>query len=75
MATQSLILMNGEFALQQAELLADRVIREAKADAVRVKDLPGLPQPKKPEWSYGYGTLDEASGRVVDFKPLPALDW
>ena len=70
-ATQSLILMNGEFALQQAELLGDRVTREAKADAVQVKDLPALPQPKLPEWSYGYGTFDEATGRVADFKPLP----
>ncbi len=70
-ATQSLILMNGEFALQQAELLADRVIREAHTVAVQVKDLPELPKPKKPEWSYGYGTFDEATGCVVDFKPLP----
>ncbi len=31
-ATQSLILMNGEFTLQQAELLAARVLRELKID-------------------------------------------
>jgi len=31
-ATQSLILMNGEFTLQQAELLAARVLRELKVD-------------------------------------------
>lgn len=43
-ATQSLILMNGEFTLQQADLLAARVIREAKVnDQVKLQDQPELP--------------------------------
>lgn len=71
-ATQSLILMNGEFTLQQADLLAARVIREANQQPqVTLPDMPKLPPALPPEWTYGYGTLDEATQRVADFQPLP----
>ncbi len=71
-ATQSLILMNGEFTLQQADLLAARAIREVNAnEKVDMQNLPEMPKPLPPEWIYGYGTFDESSQRVTDFAPLP----
>jgi len=71
-ATQSLILMNGEFTLQQADLLAARAMREVNAnDKVLIQDLPELPKPLPPEWTYGYGTFDEATKRGTDFAALP----
>lgn len=71
-ATQSLILMNGEFTLQQADLLAARAIRETNPnDKVTLSDLPELPAPLAPEWTFGYGTLDESTQRVADFMQLP----
>jgi Protein of unknown function (DUF1553)/Protein of unknown function (DUF1549)/Planctomycete cytochrome C len=71
-ATQSLILMNGEFTLQQADLLAARVIREANEhNQLALQGMPQLPKPLPPEWTFGYGTLDDATQRVTDFKALP----
>ena len=71
-ATQSLILMNGEFTLQQADLLAARVIREASAiETATLQDLPKLPKSLPPEWTYGYGLFDETTQRVTGFSPLP----
>ena len=71
-ATQSLILMNGEFTLQQADLLAARVIREASAlETSPLQDLPKLPKPLPPEWTYGYGLFDDSTQRITGFSPLP----
>ncbi len=71
-ATQSLILMNGEFAWQQAELLANRVIREAvPLPSEHLADHPELPAPIQSEWRYGYGEFDEALQRVNGFTDLP----
>ena len=71
-ATQSLILMNGEFAWQQANLLADRVIREAvPLSSEQLADQPELPDSIKPEWRYGYGESDETLQHVTGFTDLP----
>ncbi len=71
-ATQSLILLNGEFTLQQADLLAERIIQETAAwSSAPLPSLPDLPQPLPNAWSYGFGRFDEQSGRVVDFAVLP----
>ncbi len=34
-------------------------------------DPPPAPPPPPPAWLYGWGEFDEASGRVITFKPLP----
>jgi hypothetical protein len=71
-ATQSLILMNGEFAWQQAELIADRVVREAvPLTSEHLTDQPELPLAIQSEWRFGYGEFDEASQRVSGFSDLP----
>lgn len=71
-ATQSLILMNGEFTLQQADLLAARVLREVDLnDKVALQGLSEVPKPLPPEWTYGYGVFEDASQRVANFAPLP----
>ena len=68
-ATQSLMLLNGEFVLAQAEQLADRAIREATPlDAKLIAGLPPIPASTS-SWSYGYGQFDEGSQRTV-FHPL-----
>ncbi len=71
-ATQSLIMMNGEFVWQQAELLAARAMREAvPLLPEQLANLPEMPEPLQPEWRYGYGEFDEAMQRVMNFTDLP----
>ncbi len=61
-ATQSLILLNGEFTLQQADLLAERIIQETPAlSSAPLPSLPELPKPLPNAWSYGSGRFDEQS--------------
>jgi hypothetical protein len=77
-ATQSLMLLNGDFTLKQAAELARVAQREAEsielpslspetlAAAAAVDSL------RRPvAWQAGYGGVDEATGRVVAFQPLP----
>ena len=71
-ATQSLILMNGEFAWQQAELLAARAVRDAvPLSSKQLANQPEMPAPLTPEWRYGYGEFNEPSQRVTGFTDLP----
>ena len=71
-ATQSLIMMNGEFVWQQAELLAARAMREAvPLSSEQLANQPEMPEPRQPEWRYGYGEFDEPTQRVVNFTDLP----
>jgi hypothetical protein len=77
-ATQSLMLLNGDFALKQAaelarvaQLEADSAVLpslEAETLAVAAK-VDGLRRPVA--WQAGYGAFDEAAGRVVAFQVLP----
>lgn len=71
-ATQSLMLMNGEFWLGRAMALADRAQREPTKDAptTLTVDLPQRWEPAAPLWQFGYGTCDVASGRTTSFTPL-----
>lgn len=71
-ATQSLMLMNGDFWLSQAAALADRAMREpAKAlPAELVANLPERWEAAPPVWQFGYGSCDVVSGRTTAFTPL-----
>ena len=71
-ATQSLILMNGEYTWQQADLIAARAMREAvPLTAEQIANQPELPKPIAPEWRFGYGEFDELAQRVSGFNDLP----
>ncbi|MCG6156555.1 PSD1 and planctomycete cytochrome C domain-containing protein [Rubinisphaera margarita] len=71
-ATQSLMLMNGEFTLAQAELLAERVTTTARpVESAIANTLPVLPEPAQEPWGFGYGQFDETTGRTREFTPLP----
>jgi mono/diheme cytochrome c family protein len=71
-ATQSLMLMNGEFWSGRAMALADRTQREPAKDGptVLTADLPQRWEPAPPLWQFGYGTCDVASGRTTSFTPF-----
>ncbi|MCA9083621.1 MAG: DUF1549 domain-containing protein, partial [Planctomycetaceae bacterium] len=73
-ATQSLMLMNGEFTLDQATKLADRAAKEAvTVDAATLAALPKLPASAS-DWNYGFGSYDEAANRTGSFTALTHLD-
>lgn len=71
-ATQSLMLMNGEFWLSQAAKLADRAQGEPTRElpAELVADLPARWDAAPPVWQFGYGSCDTPSGRTASFTPL-----
>ena len=66
---QALMLMNSDFVLKQAKLMAERLRRETSRD---VALLPNVLFPATAEyWQYGYGRYDAGTSRIADFKPLP----
>jgi hypothetical protein len=67
-APQSLMMMNSGFILRHARKFAERVQAEAKIPIDVAFDLSRLSG--ESDWQFGYGHLDEAQGRVVDFAPL-----
>ena len=70
-ATQSLMLLNGQFILEQAAKLADRAHSEAKLPtAEQIELVKHIRRPDIQEWQYGYGSYDEASNRTGSFTPL-----
>ncbi|MFH1301778.1 MAG: DUF1553 domain-containing protein, partial [Planctomycetota bacterium] len=71
-ATQSLMLMNGEFILSQSAKLSDRLAREApELKPEEIAALPELPPTAKSAWSYGYGTIDETTSLTSTFTAFP----
>ncbi len=71
-ATQSLMLMNGEFTLEQARHLADRAGTEASSLAPEtLAALPALPPAPAPIWQYGYGRFDAETRQTTGYAPLP----
>lgn len=72
-ATQSLMLMNGDFLLDQAARLAARVLKESAASPVPelAADLPALPLARPPVWQFGYGAFHTDIQRTATFTPLP----
>ena len=69
-ATQSLMLMNSAFVLQQAKLLAERARREAQPlESSRTSSLPTLARAPNSAWQYGHGQW-LAEEQRVQFLPL-----
>jgi hypothetical protein len=72
-AVQSLMLMNNESVLKEAEQFAQRLRRETPTDFA--KDVAGPLAAKFPShnaaWQFGYGAYDEAAKRVGQFAVLP----
>jgi Protein of unknown function (DUF1553)/Protein of unknown function (DUF1549)/Planctomycete cytochrome C len=70
-ATQSLMLLNGEFILGQAAHLAQRAAAEAvPVDDAVLQSLPRFPPSPMSPWSYGYGEFDVDTNRVKTFTNL-----
>lgn len=70
-ATQSLLMLNGEFVLHQASMLANRAAAEAKQTSPEMaRSLPTITQPQKSQWSYGFGRFDEVSNRTENYQAL-----
>lgn len=71
-ATQSLMLMNGDFWIGRAAALADRAQREPAANISPelIAELPKRWEPAPPVWQFGFGSCDTASGRTASFTPF-----
>ena len=70
-ATQSLMLLNGNFILEQAAKLAERARTEAKPpNAKQIELVKHIRRPEIQEWQYGYGSYDLATHRTASFTPL-----
>lgn len=72
--SQSLILMNGDFVLEQAGKLAQRSAKLVEANRDSVANLAATWQPQAPPaplWSYGTGIVNVEAGKVEQFKALP----
>jgi mono/diheme cytochrome c family protein len=70
-ATQSLMLLNGEFILDQAAKLAERASNEASSlPADILASLPEIPPPAQSAWQYGFGSFDGDQNRTAEFNVL-----
>ncbi|WP_437224550.1 DUF1553 domain-containing protein [Planctomicrobium sp. SH661] len=60
-ATQSLMMMNSQFTLDQSLALANRILDEHRPHG-SAQDIQGLPSIQNPpqQWQYGYGGIDES---------------
>lgn len=70
-ATQSLMLLNGEFTVEQAGHLADRILREQAAQPVAASPSvmeSGISESGK--WSYGTGIFNEKTSQLDGFSAL-----
>jgi hypothetical protein len=79
-ATQSLMLMNGDFMLEHADRLAffSSMTGSPYWPATLPADLPALPQPLPSLWQFGYGAYDAGTQRTGSFTPLAhwtGSDW
>ncbi|MFN7803852.1 MAG: PSD1 and planctomycete cytochrome C domain-containing protein [Planctomycetaceae bacterium] len=72
-ALQSLMLMNNDAVLKEAEHFAQRIRKETPAEFAR--DLTAACASRYPRhtdaWQYGYGAVDAATGKLASFSPLP----
>jgi PAS domain-containing protein len=71
-ATQSLMLINGEFILDQAARLAVRAAQEGQpATSAVMATLPEFSPVTATNWKFGYGHYDAESQRTASFQHLP----
>lgn len=79
-ATQSLMLMNGDFILEQAKMLARDLVSKpldpttSAAEPIELSGLPMLKIDQVPAWQMGYGAIDESAAQVVKFARLPHFE-
>jgi len=73
-ATQSLMLMNGEFILDRAQSLATILLNSPLEPAAGNEQLPTIDPPRPPVWQLGYGAYEESTGRTSSFIRLPHFD-
>lgn len=70
-ATQSLMLLNGQFILEQAAKLADRAADGAEPPTDdEIELVKHIRRSEVQEWQYGYGAYDEKTDRTGSFTPL-----
>lgn len=69
-ATQSLMLLNGEFILDQAARLADRATAEARPLVSPWTEVSIEWPAAQAYWLYGFGSFDDQAGRTATFVPL-----
>ncbi|MFP6765786.1 MAG: DUF1553 domain-containing protein [Planctomycetaceae bacterium] len=70
-ATQSLMLLNGEFVLVQAGKLADRAAREpVTLHAEQIAGLTKILDRSASAWSFGWGAFNAEQNRTVAFSKL-----
>ncbi|MFT7643796.1 MAG: hypothetical protein ACI9G1_005562, partial [Pirellulaceae bacterium] len=70
-ATQSLMLLNGNFILEQAAKLAERAAQEpVPLSQERLASLPDIESPPGNGWQYGYGSYDEKANRTGEYTTL-----
>ena len=70
-ATQSLMLLNGSFVLEQAAKFAARTAKEpSRLSAEQLAALPPLPPLAASAWQYGFGAYDAEQNRTASFTPL-----
>jgi len=72
-AVQSLMLMNSEWVLKEAEVFAQRVRSQTPADYAAELARPfAAKYPRhNAAWQFGYGTFDDGAKRVMSFAALP----
>ncbi|HVV99528.1 MAG TPA: DUF1553 domain-containing protein, partial [Planctomycetaceae bacterium] len=72
-ATQSLMLMNGDLLLAQAGRLSEKIVREPAPalNPALAANQSALAPPRPPVWQFGYGRYDESTHRTSAFTPLP----
>lgn len=70
-ATQSLLMLNGEFVLDQAAILAARAAEQASEVSPQfAQAMPSIPQPPKSQWTYGFGHYDDSTNQIENFESL-----
>jgi len=73
-ATQSLMLMNGEFILERAQSLATSLLKSSIKPAAGREKLPAIDLPRPAVWQLGYGSYDESTSRTSSYTRLPHFD-
>ncbi len=70
-ATQSLMMLNGAFVLDQAARLADRAASQGWSGEIPFEANIEFPSATERSWRYGFGEFDPVQNRTTSFTPLP----